>query len=131
MFSNATSWLWLLAIGALFYWFMRKGGCGMHAGHSQHGGHGHGAAGSSGDGQDGGHGGHESQGGSVRDPVCGMEVDPERAAGMRTVKGRNYFLCSPSCLEKFDQEPERYAATAPQAESSKSGHTGHRRHAGC
>lgn len=32
--NNLGGLVWLLASGALFYLMMRKGGCGMHAGHS-------------------------------------------------------------------------------------------------
>lgn len=43
-----------------------------------------------------------------KDPVCGMLVDPKQAAGQRTVEGIIYHFCSPSCLAKFDQAPQRY-----------------------
>lgn len=44
-----------------------------------------------------------------RDPVCGMQVDPEEAAGKRAYEGRTYYFCSPDCLAKFDRAPARYA----------------------
>ena len=57
--NNLSSLAWLLGIGALFYWMMRKGGCGMHSGHSNGGGHQHGG----GHGREsGGHAGHEPPG---------------------------------------------------------------------
>lgn len=50
-----------------------------------------------------------------KDPVCGMLVDPQQAAGQRTVEGRTYYLCSADCLKRFDQAPRHYAkADAPQ-----------------
>lgn len=44
-----------------------------------------------------------------RDPVCGMLVDPEEAAGRREYAGRTYYFCTSDCLKKFDHAPERYA----------------------
>ena len=45
------------------------------------------------------------------DPVCGMQVDEETAAGRSDYEGRIYFFCSASCKEKFDEDPERHAKT--------------------
>ena len=42
------------------------------------------------------------------DPVCGMRVDPARAAGSHEHDGQTYFFCSRSCLEKFKADPARY-----------------------
>ncbi|MER8775185.1 heavy metal translocating P-type ATPase [Mesorhizobium sp. M0977] len=50
----------------------------------------------------------------VRDPVCGMTVDP--AAGKPTAghDGHRYHFCSESCRSKFVAEPEKYlTATDP------------------
>ena len=46
----------------------------------------------------------------VTDPVCGMTVEPESAAGSYEYKGKSYYFCSASCLEKFRAEPEKYLA---------------------
>jgi Cu+-exporting ATPase len=46
----------------------------------------------------------------VRDPVCGMDVDPESAAGSAEHDGRTYYFCSQGCLERFRQDPQRYVA---------------------
>lgn len=43
-----------------------------------------------------------------KDPVCGMLVDPARAAGKRTHEGKTYHFCSADCLAKFDKAPQRY-----------------------
>ena len=49
-----------------------------------------------------------------KDPVCGMEVSPESAAGISELHGKTYYFCSLECKEAFDQEPERYLGqTAP------------------
>ena len=42
------------------------------------------------------------------DPVCGMEVEKEEAAGSSTYKGETYYFCSPHCKEEFDKNPEKY-----------------------
>ena len=42
------------------------------------------------------------------DPVCGMTVDPESAAGSFQHKNKTYYFCSPHCLRKFTEDPERY-----------------------
>jgi Cu+-exporting ATPase len=36
------------------------------------------------------------------DPVCGMTVDPARAAGTSERDGVRYYFCSPGCKQKFD-----------------------------
>jgi Cu+-exporting ATPase len=42
------------------------------------------------------------------DPVCGMRVDPDHAAGTSTYRGETYYFCSPGCKSKFENNPERY-----------------------
>lgn len=121
--DNLGGLLGLLAIGGLFYWMMRRGGCGMGAGPSRCGGHGH-HGGAGGGMPPRGHGGEE-----VRDPVCGMPVDPGSAAGTRSFEGRTFPLCSKACLEKFDRDPASYARRASE-EKSSAGRSGHGRH-GC
>ena len=39
---------------------------------------------------------------SVIDPICGMSVDPERAAATSERDGKTYYFCSQFCKEKFD-----------------------------
>ena len=36
------------------------------------------------------------------DPVCGMTVDPTRAAGTSERDGVRYYFCAPGCKQKFD-----------------------------
>ncbi|MCS6816821.1 MAG: heavy metal translocating P-type ATPase [Blastocatellia bacterium] len=48
----------------------------------------------------------------ARDPVCGMRVNPEQAAGSQEYAGRTYFFCCQHCWERFRAEPERYVASA-------------------
>src|SRR3954467_7631942 len=42
------------------------------------------------------------------DPVCGMTVDPARAAGHVEHKGQTYYFCSKGCVAKFTADPEKY-----------------------
>lgn len=52
----------------------------------------------------------------VRDPVCGMEVDPAKAAATRTHEGQKFHFCSAGCAKTFDSDPHRYGhATGTQA----------------
>jgi Cu+-exporting ATPase len=44
----------------------------------------------------------------MKDPVCGMEVIPEKAAGKTEYQGNDYYFCSEKCLEKFKQDPEEF-----------------------
>ena len=44
-----------------------------------------------------------------RDPVCGMQVEEGREAGMSEHGGRTYYFCSAGCKAKFDEDPARYA----------------------
>ena len=44
-----------------------------------------------------------------KDPVCGMLVKTDEAAGRSEYQGKSYFFCALSCKESFDRGPERYA----------------------
>ncbi len=45
------------------------------------------------------------------DPVCGMTVEPEKAAAREDWGGRTWYFCSNSCHQKFVAAPARYAKT--------------------
>ena len=52
----------------------------------------------------------------VIDPVCGMTVNPENAAGSVEYKGQTYYFCSTHCVHRFQKDPESFlnkAAVAP------------------
>jgi Cu+-exporting ATPase len=51
----------------------------------------------------------------VRDPVCGMTVDPATARASCTYEGQQYYFCCPSCLQKFQAQPQRYLGGEPAA----------------
>ncbi len=42
------------------------------------------------------------------DPVCGMTVDPAKAAASFAHEGVTYFFCSTHCLERFRKAPESF-----------------------
>ena len=44
----------------------------------------------------------------VRDPVCGMMVDPSTTAHRRDLGGATYHFCSAGCAGKFAADPDRY-----------------------
>src|SRR3954468_7446915 len=45
----------------------------------------------------------------VKDPVCGMMVDPASArGGSFEFKGTTYSFCNPRCNERFSAEPEKF-----------------------
>jgi Cu2+-exporting ATPase len=45
---------------------------------------------------------------AVRDPVCGMEVEPERAYSKVEYEGHMVYFCSRNCEEKFKRNPKKY-----------------------
>ena len=47
---------------------------------------------------------------SVKDPVCGMLVDPQKPARKVEHGGKTYYFCSTRCAERFEKEPERFIA---------------------
>jgi Cu+-exporting ATPase len=47
---------------------------------------------------------------TVKDPVCGMDIDPETAAGTSEYNGQTYYFCAPGCKKSFDKEPEKYVS---------------------
>jgi Cu+-exporting ATPase len=62
------------------------------------------------------------QSASVIDPVCGMTVDPARAAGKQKHGDETYYFCSRRCMVKFIanpdailKEPRRHEVHAPVA----------------
>lgn len=46
--------------------------------------------------------------GEFIDPVCGMSVAPETAAGKYDFQGETYYFCAESCLNKFRQNPRLF-----------------------
>ena len=59
------------------------------------------------------------------DPVCGMKVEPDTAAGSYEHAETTYYFCSKHCLHAFKADPARYVA-----KSTSSGHGAHPMHQG-
>ena len=47
------------------------------------------------------------------DPVCGMSVSPDNAAGKHEHDGETYYFCSAGCLQKFKTDPEKFLSSPP------------------
>ena len=56
----------------------------------------------------------------IKDPICGMDVDPKSAAGKSEYQGQTYYFCSHGCKKAFDKEPQKYVRA--QVQSSDHGH---------
>ena len=48
----------------------------------------------------------------VKDPVCGMAVDPVSAKHKAEHGGTTYYFCSTGCHDKFVAEPSRLLAAS-------------------
>jgi Cu+-exporting ATPase len=44
----------------------------------------------------------------VKDPVCGMEIDSDTAAGSSEYEGVTYYFCAESCKQDFDAGPWKF-----------------------
>jgi Cu+-exporting ATPase len=44
----------------------------------------------------------------VTDPVCGMQIEPDDAAGTAEYEGTTYYFCSQLCLDAFEADPSAY-----------------------
>ncbi|WP_130618637.1 heavy metal translocating P-type ATPase [Dyella amyloliquefaciens] len=51
---------------------------------------------------------HDHAAHTVKDPVCGMNVDPHKAAHHLEHDGHTYYFCAQRCKEKFQADPQRY-----------------------
>jgi len=45
----------------------------------------------------------------VKDPVCGMEIDPQIAFAIREHMGQTFYFCSENCVRQFDADPHKFA----------------------
>src|SRR6266481_1464922 len=46
----------------------------------------------------------------VKDPVCGMTVDPQKSAGKVEHGGKTYYFCSARCADRFENNPKNFIA---------------------
>lgn len=57
----------------------------------------------------------------MKDPVCGMDVIPEEAAGKTEYQGKAYYFCSVKCLNRFNQDPEEFLDNERKKKKKESG----------
>lgn len=58
----------------------------------------------------GGKGGTAAKAVTAHDPVCGMTIDPAKAAGRSEYQGKTVHFCSAGCKQRFDADPAKFAA---------------------
>ena len=51
----------------------------------------------------------------MKDPICGMDVNPATAAGSDIHDGQTYYFCSAHCLAEFRANPTRHIQPPPPA----------------
>ena len=65
----------------------------------------------------------------MKDPVCGMLVDPQKSAGKVLHADETYYFCSKGCAQKFENEPQKYLAAHDAAAKEIPASAGHNAHA--
>ncbi|MBX9910656.1 MAG: HAD-IC family P-type ATPase, partial [Beijerinckiaceae bacterium] len=50
----------------------------------------------------------------VKDPVCGMMVDPQSASYRMQHGGHPFYFCSARCRNQFERDPRRYLSSATE-----------------
>ena len=55
----------------------------------------------------------------MKDPVCGMTVDPATAKHRAAHAGQTYFFCSAGCQNKFEADPTAYVGEKAEAPAAK------------
>ncbi len=58
---------------------------------------------------------HDAVDARVKDPVCGMSVDPRTAKHRHSHGGQPYYFCSGRCREKFIDDPLKYLQPKTEA----------------
>ena len=54
---------------------------------------------------------------TVIDPVCKMQLSPERIKESLIIDGQPYYFCSIGCRAEFQRHPEDYIRPAPKGRS--------------
>jgi Cu+-exporting ATPase len=57
----------------------------------------------------------------IRDPVCGMTVDPNAGKPTAEHEGHTYHFCSAGCRDKFVKDPGRYLGERPSPQPMPKG----------
>ncbi len=61
----------------------------------------------------------------VKDPVCGMEVDPKEVSLTSEYEGQAYYFCGPMCKKTFDADPAQHAHAMHHGHGDHDGHHHH------
>ena len=110
--TSLGSFLWIAALGVLFYYMMSKGaGCCGGSKHKDNRQGDHNEHGSSSE-----HAAHHEQVEDkqlseiieLRDPVCGMEVEKSSTSLVSDHFGRTFHFCSEQCRKLFNINPNKY-----------------------
>ena len=56
----------------------------------------------------------------VKDPVCGMEIDSDTAAGSSEYQGTTYYFCSEGCKHDFGTSPWKYVGSGAELKEAMS-----------
>src|SRR5262245_3048257 len=62
------------------------------------------------------------------DPVCGMTVDPAKAAGSHEHRGVKYYFCGKGCLARCQADPEKFLAKPAHSHEASGAHAMHAAH---
>ncbi len=54
----------------------------------------------------------------VKDPVCGMDVDPHTSRHRANHAGKTWYFCSEKCQDKFAAKPDAYIEPSKQSQTS-------------
>ena len=60
---------------------------------------------------------HNEAPATVKDPVCGMDVDPATAEHHVHSQGKDYYFCSEHCATKFKADEQQYTKTGAASEN--------------
>ncbi len=58
---------------------------------------------------------------AVKDPVCGMAVDPARARWTSSREGQTYYFCAPGCKQAFEADPAHFLAAEDRHDTTTHG----------
>jgi Cu+-exporting ATPase len=60
----------------------------------------------------------------MKDPVCGMTVDPEKAAASKEYRDQTYYFCSDKCRDRFIDDPEGWISGEAKRKEEEEGPKG-------
>jgi Cu+-exporting ATPase len=57
----------------------------------------------------------------IKDPVCGMVVNPAKAVATTEYKDKTYYFCTADCRTAFEQWPEKFVDQTETDDESSQG----------